>query len=303
MIAAAAAVESDDPTIARGLLQAIEPRRRGWEWQHWWNRIDESVGVLSAGEPIAGAGFDDSGSRVSLVGRSGRMTWWDAGRAEKLSTHELTAEPVQLAVFDPARRRVAAVFGAEGKAIGLWDTTTGQRLAVLEGLDAHCETLGFTPDGSRIVGASRARFAWIWDGESSEAVRVKSSDLRKNSQLRALAFVPGREKFILSARSYLSEYELASGRRLREVPTGASNIYCLDYTDDGTRIVVGDSLHKIYVGDTATSLPLALLQGHRSRVLALALSPDEDASGLGGRPHGTRLGPRGQPSGRGLHGS
>src|SRR6266436_2477735 len=54
----------------------------------------------------------------------------------------------------------------------IWDAATGKEIAVLRGHDSPVRSAAFSPDGARIVTASRDKTARIWDAASAKEMAV-----------------------------------------------------------------------------------------------------------------------------------
>ena len=283
--AAAAAIESHDPITAAEQLEAVEPRLRGWEWRHWSSRNDRSVALLAFSEPVAGAAFDESGTQVVVAAESGRLSWWDARVGVESASHTLDVDRIRNAVFADSGTRVASVSGADLKTVGLWDTKSGMRIAELAGLSAPCRSLAFSRGGKQIVGSSVEKNAWVWDLETSKTIWVDPRKLFPTTVPRPIAFYPGTDQFVVGGRyGWLGLFDLGTGFfvRSRDLPT--MHINCLQFTRDGQTVALGESSNRVYLGDVASGLPIAALEGHKDQVWGVAFSPDEKLlASAGGR--------------------
>ena len=74
------------------------------------------------------------------------------------------------AAFSPDGSLVATASG--DMTARLWDTRTGQQLAVLRGHTARLTDVGFHPQGRLVITASADKTARVWDARSGRVIAV-----------------------------------------------------------------------------------------------------------------------------------
>ncbi len=298
--AAAAAIETRDPSAFKEQMDAVEPPRRGWEWRYLMSRHDRSAAVVAPGEPIAAAAFHDNGSSVVTVLESGILVEWDAVTGDRGASRPLGPGPLGAAAFSgessqapsgalspvalsPGKRLLAAVHGRERRAIGLWEVPSGRRVAGIASLEAPCHSLAIRDDGRWVVASGEGRIAWIWDGTSDRPLTLGPERIQPASAPRPIAFIPGTEEVVVSSLSgYFGRHDLRTGDLLRGKTESITAVCSLSFTDDGSTIAIGEKHNKIYVADMKTGLPLMALRGHRAAVRSVAFGTDGRRLASGG---------------------
>ncbi|MCP3918819.1 MAG: protein kinase [bacterium] len=154
---------------------------------HLWNSADgELLRTIKAhGQSVTSLGFDPEGARIVSCSAD-TIRLWDVSSG---ATLPLASAP-PLAVEGPAapgaptatRREAAGVaYSPDGSrivagfvdgALCLWDGSTGDFLAVLEGHQGPVRALGFSPAGTRIFSGSLDNTVRLWDAEAGMALAV-----------------------------------------------------------------------------------------------------------------------------------
>jgi WD40 repeat protein len=110
------------------------------------------------------------------------VVFWEASTLNELRTlpHEAY---VQAVAFSPDGRMLAT---AAGKAVQLYDVTTGERRAILRGHAKQVNTLAFTPDG-RLLSGGNDETVRLWDVASGTQRAAYDWQLRN---VRGVAVAP-----------------------------------------------------------------------------------------------------------------
>jgi WD40 repeat protein/serine/threonine protein kinase len=217
-------------------------------------------------------------------------------------TEALALEQGDRAREERHRARIAAVLAQTPRLVHLWQH------------DHEVLHVAFSPDGRRIVTASRDHTARVWDVRTGEAV---SPPLRHGHLVWKAAFSPDGRRVVTASHDRTARVWQASGgqavsppllhhdpvvdasfspdgrwvvtaswdgtARLWDAATGAprtgplkhaSWLYTVSFSPDGRHVVTASNDHTAQVWDAATGKPTAPPLRHGAAVRSAAFSPD-----------------------------
>jgi WD40 repeat protein len=156
----------------------------------------------------------------------------------------------------------------------LWDTTTGQEIAVLAKWEERGIMAAFSPDGKRVAVGSR-EYVHLCDAATGRQLAVQGPHPRSDERL---AYSPDGKR--IASEGGLNAIYLWDGESGKEVAvlSGHTGVYItsLHFSPDGSRLVSAciypDNNARLW--DAATGRLLAVLAGHKSAIYAVAFSPD-----------------------------
>ncbi len=129
-----------------------------------------------------------------------------------------------------------------------------------------------TPDGRRVVSASRDRTLKVWDLASG---RTEVTLEGHADWVNACAVIPdGRRVVSASYDGTLKVWDLASGRAEVTLEGHADWVTACAVTPDGWRVVSASADKTLKVWDLASGRAEATLEGHAREVTACAVTPD-----------------------------
>lgn len=279
-----------DAGRTRNILDACEPRFRGWEWSYL-DGLGRADQLTLRGHDwwVVRARFTDAGKRVAALCGRGSLWTWDAQRGTLLSRIPGKGDPLGLS----ADGRLAVT--GSGDDVFVWDLSAGGgpktlrdgkgcsfNSALIPGLDA-----AFRPDGKRLAVGGSDKVIHIWDldrGEPLPGIRNfpdRAFCLAYSPDGRRLASTGSAAEFAAAggaqARGLEPEIRISdadSGALIRRWSVPAPGPYRLTFSPDGSRLASGGMDGSIRVWDAETGREVALLRGHAGWVFAIAFSPD-----------------------------
>jgi eukaryotic-like serine/threonine-protein kinase len=146
------------------------------------------------------------------------------------------------------------------------------RLAQLWSHEQEVEYAAFSPDGHRVVTASRDHTAWVWDAVTGEAI---TPPLRHGHIVWKAAFSPdGRRVVTASHDGTARVWDASSGQPVSPALPHQGPVVDASFSSDGRRVVTGGTDGMARVWDAATGQPLTPPLQHASWLYAASFSPD-----------------------------
>jgi WD40 repeat protein len=156
--------------------------------------------------------------------------------------------------------------------VRLWEVDPRSALPVLRGHTSYVYPVAFSPDGRWIASGGWDNTIRLWDARTGEAACAP----RDNGDLvKTLAFSPDGSHVVSARHDRLQVWEVATGRRLEEIPVPAPNILAVAFHPDGATLAALDGSGGATVVSAATGAAVARLRlGASHDTKALAYSPD-----------------------------
>ncbi|HEX3473721.1 MAG TPA: protein kinase [Kofleriaceae bacterium] len=272
-LAAARALDQQDPTTMLVLLREVEPPDVPQGWAELVSRALRSGLVHEVrgwGGPVYGAAWSPDGQRIVCALNDGTARVWKANAA---------AEPIVLrghqawlwsAAFSPDGTRIVTASG--DRTVRVWNADGSGEPIVLRGHEAAVHTAVFSPDGTRIVTASDDRTARVWKADGSgEPVVLRAHD----DKVRSAAFSPDGQSIVTASDDLTARVWKADGSLPPVVLRGhEAAVETAAFSPDGRRIVTGSADRTARVWNADGTGQRLVLRGHDDWVMSAAFSPD-----------------------------
>jgi len=214
-----------------------------------WNVADQNlVKRFSEGHEFLASSveFFADGDRLATGGGDGTTRIWDVATRTQVLEILSTGRTAAIGVSDDGRWIVT---GSDGTDAVVWDTHTGEQVAVLEGHEAIITAAQFSPRAEWIATGDDRGHCRLWKREGN--AWVSSAELEGHSQsIAAMAFTANGQRLVTaSSDNTCGQWDVATGRELTELilkhPTWVSD---MDISRDGKQAFTycGDGLLRLW---------------------------------------------------------
>jgi WD40 repeat protein len=195
----------------------------------------------------------------------GRVTLWRAAAEEELKREEKEAPPASSLLPEHPDHVLTVALSPDGRwlasgggdpwtrnrpeAVRIWDMTVGKEWGLLEGHGGAIRQVTFSPDGTRLATASADRTVKVWNVGSRRELFTLTGH---SAPPKCVAFSPDGRWLVAGAGIFHPRADQLAAEYLEK------------------SYISG----KIKVWDAAQGTEVAVFRAHRSRVNALAFSPD-----------------------------
>jgi len=130
----------------------------------------------------------------------------------------------------------------------------------------------YSPNGQRIVSASKDGTSRVWDAVTGAPIAVLSAG---GVQFKFAAYSPDGRRIVTASREKTARiWDALTGAPLAVLDGHENNIQSASFSPDGTHIVTASQDNTARIWDARTGAPLAVLLGHDGVVQSAAYSPD-----------------------------
>jgi len=173
-----------------------------------------------------------------------------------------------------------AIFSADGTLLlthagqfaYVWNAKTRQLTAELKGHKKSITSALFSPDGRRIVTASRDNTARVWDSESGQT--LVTFEEHKDA-IDTAAFSPDGRHIVTASRDNTARvWDSERGQSLATLAGHQHRVRSAMFSPDGRRILTTSNDNTARVWDSRSGQLLAALVGHTNDVVSAMFSAD-----------------------------
>ncbi|QDU49628.1 serine/threonine-protein kinase [Gimesia panareensis] len=265
---------------ARGkeLLAEVRPQlgetdMRGWEW-HYLNSLPDPRGrvIHDSGTPVYALSCSPDGKHLAIAGTGAvQIVEFDSGAVVRmLATHENIR--VWSLSWSPSGSHIAAVYN---KSLQIWNVETGAEQSHLTGHTGKVRDLDWSPDGRRIVTASRDKSIRTWNVETGESLLTIAAH---NASVNCVDWSTDGSRLVSgSDDKTIGVWDANTGKSLVTVQGISTEVQCVHFSPDDQRIASssgGDSDNAVMVWDAMTGENLNTLEDSVAYVTWVEWSPD-----------------------------
>lgn len=246
-------------------------------WSKLWSAQTAATGLRSVDDlatvPLA---VCPAVNRTAVHTAEGRVRIVTAASAAEDVTLEHHRGRLTAAAFSPDGTRLA-ILGA-ARSLGLWDVTSGRRIAMLGDADARFGDFHFSPDGGRIAAIfdrrDRRREVCLYDTRTGRHLSTVTTQRGRGPIDSLLAFSPDGDRLATNFDDHeLQVWDVASGTRVAGLPGTAGIATAAAFSPDGRQVAGGFTNGTIRLWDSRTSAVERELLGHDGGVTTLAFHP------------------------------
>lgn len=203
------------------------------------------------------------------------ITQW---RVSKGDEAPLGPTAVNAIVFSPDGTQLA---GAGVNGITLYDTYTGEVLALLPSSMEHVTALAFSPDNRIIASATEDSTIHLWNAHTGENITDFTSH---TDPVVALAFSPDGRTLASGSFKEIRLWDLTFGQMNRATVLRGHRdmVTTLAFSPDSRTLASASFYGTISLWDLETFQRRYNLSAHTDSILALAFSPDNQTLASGG---------------------
>jgi len=177
---------------------------------------------------------------------------------------------VRSASFSPDGKRI--VTASYDRTARIWDTATGQQIALLRGHDGALSSASFSPDGKLIVTASYDTTARIWDAVTGQQIALLRGH---HGALSSASFSPDGKLIVTASFDETARiWGVATGQQTAVLRGHDDTVFSAGFSPDSKRIVTASADRTARIWDATTGRQVALLRGHDDSVDSANFSRD-----------------------------
>jgi len=189
---------------------------------------------------------------------------------DAIAVIQASAGGVEAVCYSPDGTRIATA-GQDGTA-RLWDATTGELRAVLNGHQKRLTSVRFSPNGTQLATTSRDGTSRLWDVSTGATLAVLEGH---EGPVQSARFSPDGTRLVTTSQDGTARmWDVEAGTALQIVKGHAVDELAACFSPDGKRLATtsGDTTARLW--DVSTGDLQGVLDGHRLPLRSVAFSPD-----------------------------
>ena len=183
--------------------------------------------------PVTSVAWSADGQRLASASEDETVKVWEARTGLELLTLKGHTGQVTTVAWSPDGQRLASasviklglgLFVPVGQQVKVWAAQASHELLILKGHTNEVASVGWSPDGKRVVGTDQANVTKSWDAGTGKEI-VPCEDTKPLPNTRALSPDGQRQAFVEHGRLYLGPCRLRVDELARQQEENAALTY------------------------------------------------------------------------------